>query len=142
MNLQSFLRAHFPWLNPGLIMLIVILCEFHTMHLNPTHVPASPYLLSNLSNSLAEENKTKTLPTEAAVSPQYTLLPTELYLQMFIAVSHCSGSRPLACYQHWTLTTGCSLEVILDILLSPCVMKVLQLWLCRLTPSCAPIAPT
>jgi hypothetical protein len=46
------------------------------------------------------QNKTKHLTVEAAVcynvSHSDTLLPKQLFLQMFVAMSHWSGSRPLA----------------------------------------------
>ena len=49
---------------------------------------------------------------------------------MFIALSHWSGSSGF-CY---TINTGSSLGLLSDILLLPCVMEILQLWICRAVP--------
>lgn len=54
---------------------------------------------------------------------EYTLLSTHLYLAMFTAMSYWSG-----CYR---INTGFSGGLLLDIQLSPCVMEIGQLWICR-----------
>ena len=51
-----------------------------------------------------------------------------LYLQIFIAVSHWSVSRPLD-------SATLSIQGLLSaILVLPCVMEILQLWICRTGP--------
>lgn len=91
-----------------------------------------PYLPSNLANSPAKENKTKTLPGTLWSVPQYIypFAPTAS-----LANVHCtslwSGSRPLASAvlsileSHWDS---------LAFLLFPCVMETLQFWICRNSP--------
>ena len=56
------------------------------------------------------------------VSHSYTLFPKQLYLQMFIAVSHWSGLRPLASARSLS-------GLLLAILLFPSVMEILKLWI-------------
>ena len=61
------------------------------------------------------------------MSHTVTLLSMCLYLQVSIAKNHWSGLRPLVC-------AGPSLERLLVILLLPCVMQILQLWVCMTSP--------
>lgn len=76
-----------------------LLCEFHIICLNPIHLPIPPYPPSILAT--ARQNKTKQnkyrnyLDVSQCTIPS-TLLPIHLYLQMFIAMNHWSGSRLLA----------------------------------------------
>jgi hypothetical protein len=61
----------------------------------------------------------------------YTLLPKHLYLQMSVAMSHWSGSRPrvLLHHQYWIFTGN-----PLGYPELPCVMEILQLCFCRTCP--------
>ena len=60
---------------------------------------------------------------------QYTLLPTHLHLQMFIAMSHWSGSRPLASATPSILDPhqGCPRKVCFAN-----VIDIRHLWICRI----------
>ena len=64
--------------------------------------------------------------------PQYTPLSTHLHLQMFIAMSHWSGSRSLASVT--IINIGSSPGLLPVDLLLPCVMEILQLWISRAVP--------
>lgn len=102
---------------------LLILCEFYIMYLNLTYFPIPPYPLFLLCNSPPHKHtqkKTKSHRESCTVSHNtYTLLPKQFYLQMFIAVSHWSGWRPLAS-PHWdSLRISCC---------CPVSMKILQLF--------------
>ena len=56
---------------------------------------------------------------------------------MFIAVSHWSGMRPLACFCY-SSNTGSSLGLLSDILLLPCVMESCSVGSVGSAPSCTP----
>lgn len=67
------------------------------MHPNPVHLPIPPNL--PLALAISPPKRKKNLIMEVAVCyavSQYTLLPKQLYLEMFIAVSHWTGLRALA----------------------------------------------
>jgi hypothetical protein len=124
------------------------------MHPNPTHFPIPLSLLSALATSLPKEkkkieqnkqtNKQKTpkqqqqqqqnLLVEAALSQcamsQYTLVYSSLLANAHNDASHWYGSRPLASVTLLMLDAG----PLLDILLLPCVMEILQLWLYMTSP--------
>lgn len=65
---------------------LLILCDFHIMHLKPTHLPTPLHQLSILATSPIKENKKQKpnhLVMEAAVSQyvlQFTHLSKHLYL--------------------------------------------------------------
>ena len=94
------------WLHHTFKHFLLILCEFHILYLNPTRLPVPSYITSALGNTTPTMNKNKTnqtnkkyLAMEVAVCPgDHTvyLLPKQTDLQTFIAVSHWSGSGPLA----------------------------------------------
>ena len=58
---------------------------------------------------------------------------------MFILVSHWSGSRPLAAC--CTVTAGSSLGFLSALLLWPCVMEILRLWVWTASPFRSSRAP-
>lgn len=66
--------------------------------------------------------------------PQYVSLSTHLHLQLFIAMSHWSGSRSLASV---TINIKSS-PGLLVIPLLPSVMEILQLWINRTGPFTCP----
>lgn len=70
------------------ILKCLILCEFHIMFPNPTRLPFS------YPSSTLDHTPTRNLSVEAVVC-QSIPLPTQLDLQMLIAVSHRSGLRSL-----------------------------------------------
>jgi hypothetical protein len=76
-------------------------------------------------------NNQKHLSVEAAGCPTVHLLSKYHYLQMFIAMSLWSGSRPLASA---SLSVVDAHGLLSDILFLPCVMEILQLWICRTSP--------
>lgn len=63
---------------------LLILCEFHTIHSNPTHLIVLLYTPSSLATSW---QKKKNLVVEAVVCPVVHPLSTLLYLQTFITMS-------------------------------------------------------
>lgn len=68
------------------------------MNPNSTHLPY-PFISALHPNNLPQkENKqTKAIsPRKLQSVTQYTLLPKQLYLRMFITVSHWPGLKPLA----------------------------------------------
>lgn len=73
------------------------------MHLCSIHLPIPSYLPSVLAIPLPRQN----IIMEAVVWPSESHgIPFSLYLQVFIAVSHWSGSMPLASAipSYWALT--------------------------------------
>jgi hypothetical protein len=107
-----------------------------TLFLQPPALEESKKIKNQRKRNIKREISLK----EAAVCrgvTQYTLLSKHLYLQRVIAMSQAlvwfkaSGF----CY---TINTGSSQGLLSDFLLLPCVMETLQLWFCRLVPSCAP----
>lgn len=90
-----------------ILSFLLILCEVHIIHLNPTHLSTPPNLLSIPATSPPKENKqTNILLGKLWCVTQWTLLPKQLYLQMLIAVGRWTGSRSLLLlhYQHWVLS--------------------------------------
>ena len=84
------------------------------IHLCPCNLPLQ-------KNNKEQTNKQACLCGSCSVSqcvPQHTFLSTHLYLQMFIAMSHWSGSRPLATATHSILDPQFGL--FSAILLLPC----------------------
>lgn len=79
-----------------------------------------------------EKNKTEQnhLAMEAAVCHTVYLLPKQVYLQMFIAMSHWSGLKLLAFATLSVLNP--QLGLFSDILFI--VIGILQLWVCRTGP--------
>ena len=83
------------------------------MHQNPVHLPIPCYLPFSIATSPTKQTQATTNKTQktshhgsCSVSqcvPQYFPLSTHLHLQMFIAMSHQSGSRSLAFVtpQYW-----------------------------------------
>lgn len=64
------------------------------MHSNPTLLPEPLYLLYALSTPRIKNICVKAVVCQCVT--KYTLLSTYVYSQMFIAMKHWSGSRPLA----------------------------------------------
>lgn len=62
--------------------------------------------------------------------PKYIPLSTHLHLQMFIEMSHWFKVFGFCD----TLNVESSLELLTVILLLPCVMEILQLWISRTGP--------
>ena len=97
--------------------LLLILCEFHIMqsHSSP-HPSISVFHIASPPKENKQKHTTKSIPHSQITLlscklwcvTQYILLPKQLYLQMFIALSHWSGSRALASAivsildPHWT----------------------------------------
>jgi hypothetical protein len=100
----------------------LVLCEFPIMHSNPIHLPILSYLPSTLVTSPIREKKygCGSCCVSQSVS-QYTLLST---LNDWLVWYEASGF----CY---AINTGISWGLLSDILLLPCVMEVLQLWIRR-----------
>lgn len=74
---------------------LLVLCEIHIMCPNPTHLSLLSYPPSTLATSPPQEKK-KILQWRLQCVPEYTLWSTLLCLQVFIAVTPWSGTRPLA----------------------------------------------
>ena len=82
----------------------LILCKFHIMYPNPTHLPIPPYM-----------------PSALQPMPQ----TKHLHLQMSVAMSPWSVSRPRGiCH---TFNSVSSLGLLLDIMLLPCAMRLCSL---------------
>lgn len=96
---------------------LLVLCDFYTMHPNSTHLPLPLYLPSKLATSL--QQRKKIVLWGVAVCPAVHPLSTLLRLQMFVAVAHGSGTRPLASAMLSKLEPH---GLILDILLLLCVL--------------------
>jgi hypothetical protein len=69
--------------------------------------------------------KSKYIAIELQCVTRHTLLIKHFHLQMFTAM--VQGF----CY---TIDAGSSQELLSDTLLMPCVMEILQLWICRTCP--------
>ena len=120
----------------------MILCEFHITNPNPTHLLVPPYMPSALAASPQKKPVSQSvnqsinqsisqsslslwklwyaMVCHSVCSTVYPFAQTA-FLQMLIAVSHWSGSRPLLYYQYCVLT-----GTLLAILLLPCVVEILQ----------------
>jgi hypothetical protein len=98
---------------------LLVLCEFHIMNPNPTHLPILPFLCTlcpcKLPPPQKKENRKKFLKElkrnkhrgSSSVSqcvPRYTLLSTHLYLQIFVTMNLWSGFWLLPPYQYQILT--------------------------------------
>ena len=142
-NKRSQPRSELPFF---LKIIILILCDFHITYPSLAHLPVPSYLSFVLEPPLPNKdklitNKQQTIKNhsmEAVVChrvsqcvPQSIPLSTHLYLQMFIAMSHWSGSRSLASVTPSILDPQGLLPIIL---LLPCVMEILQLWISRIHP--------
>ena len=110
----------------------LVLCEFYIMHPNPSHTPA-PFTLVTFSPTEIKSKSCCGSSSESQCVPWYTLLSTFLHLQMFIVMTpnlvryEASGF----CYP---ISIGASLRLLSDILLLPCVKKILQFWNYRISP--------
>jgi hypothetical protein len=97
-------------LQPYIFNFVLILCEFHIMYPDPTHFTFPHTHLLSLQPPSPRKQKQTNKQTNKQTSHNgsccVSQLPKELQLQMFIAMSHWSGWRPLASanYQHWILT--------------------------------------
>lgn len=83
-------------LRTSFLNLLLVLCEFHTVHPNPP--PASPRTCPSPLQPPLNRGKVSYCAS-CSVSrcvPHHTLFSTLLCLQMFIAMIPCSGSKPLA----------------------------------------------
>jgi hypothetical protein len=107
---------------------LLILCEFHVVHSNPTHLPVPPYEPSTLATPTPpEENKrlkTKLLPSHVDAGMCPTVLPsvhTSLLANVYSNESLVC-LRPLASAMLSILDPHRDSS---DILLSPCVMETL-----------------
>ena len=110
-----------------------ILCEFHIMHPNLTHLPILSYLpcpqsLQSPPQKNIRVNKNNTTPLvvkAAACSVVHPFVHISL-----LALVHCN--ELLVCFQASSscsiINTECSQGLLSDILLLPCVMEILQLW--------------
>jgi len=86
-----------PHYTQNSLTFLLILCEFHIMYPNPTHLPCPLLSALHPCNLPLKENKNKTIwPRKLQCVPQYALSPKQLYLQMFTTKSHWSGTKPLA----------------------------------------------
>lgn len=119
--------------------LSLVLCEFHILHPNPTHLPLPftlpfhpCYLLCNRKNSPC---RSCSVPW---CVPRYSLCPYSLLNKV-----HCTDlsvwfEASGFCY---FISTGTSLGLLLAILLSPCVMEILHLRIVRTGPFMGPNHP-
>ena len=131
----EFTFSRYFWIHAFLATLflfnfLLILCEFYSMHPNPTYLPVSLYPPSALAILPSEENK-KPCCGSFSMSQgvaQCTLLSTLLCLQMLIAMNLLGSGL---CY---ITITGSSLGIFLVILLLSWIMEVLPLWIYRTSP--------
>lgn len=132
-----------------LLHFLLIPCEFHIKHLDPTHFSIPSHLISTLqtptlimfqnlySNKILKEKNNKishpgscggTLRVTQSLSDFSTYILT--YLQVFITMSHWSGSRPAVFSTPQTLGSHWG-SSWMDILLLSCVVEILYFWVCR-----------
>ena len=127
-----FFFLTFYWFFVNFTSCIPVLLFSPSTHICPLPLQPSP-------ENKTHPHKTKTkhrkhFIVEAIISmsqcvPRYISLSTHLHLQMFIAASQWSGLRSLSSVTpsifdpHW-----------ISFWVLPCIMKILQLWLCRSGP--------
>jgi hypothetical protein len=89
---EAGLKPFFIFIN-----FLLIFFELYIMYPNSIHLPILPYLSSALATSPKKgKRKEKNPTTELRYVTQNVLLSKQLCLQMVTAMSHRSGSRPLA----------------------------------------------
>ena len=108
---------------------LLILCEFHIMHSIPLISPVPLYPPSTIATSPSKTKKMSlwTRQCVTTVCPKVSSVKTSS-----LANVHCN--EPWVWFETsgscCTINTGSSR----DILLLSCVIKILQLWICRTSP--------
>lgn len=110
----------FSFHNLFFLNFLLVLCEFHIMHTNPTHLPSPCTCPPPLQPPLWK----KKLIVEAVVCHSLYTIDSFVYISLLASV-HCSESLVWLeasgfCY---TSNTGSSLGLLLDILLMSCAWR-------------------
>lgn len=103
---------------------LLVLCEFHSMHPNPTHLPLYSYLLSTFASSPKAEKKHLTVEAVMYHSVSHRSHP---FIHTLLANVHCNDCLVWYGYSGFcdSVNPGASLGLLLDILLDLCVTEIL-----------------
>lgn len=110
---------------------LLILCQFYLMNPNPSH--SSPLHMHPLSLQPPPQKKSHCGSWSVSQCvPEWYPLTTLFYFESFVWFEASSS--------FYSINTGSSLTCTsLQILLLPCVWKLLQLWICKTSPFNAPV---
>lgn len=140
---QLFLNSNFPNLSPWrgstelapasffFFSFLLVVCEFHITHPNPTHLPVPLYLPSALATS--QQNKQTKIVVEAAIC--HSVSHSEPFVHTDL-LANAHFKELLVWFKvgfYYNINTGSPPGLLLDILL-PWVKEVLPLWVCRTGP--------